>query len=106
VEEVSLMDNSVLENTFTQSSAASVGQINDLMRRLQRRAFLILDSYHIRSRAQMRARLPATIRRLRRQIQKSEKKLQDLETHRPLDEEWQELMNAHRDALDLRSHDA
>lgn len=104
--DVSLMDPTVLTSTFTQSATVSVEQIDRLLRRLQRRAFMILDGPHIKNRAVSRAKIPREIRRLQRQIQMYQKKLADLTTHAPLDDEWTELMNQRRDALRLTAHDA
>jgi hypothetical protein len=106
VDEVSLMDESVLDVDYIQSASADVAQIDSLLRRLHRRAFLILDARHIASRATSRTTLPKTIRRLRRQIQMYTKKLRDLQTHAPLDDEWTELMNQRRAAQRLTAHDA
>jgi hypothetical protein len=100
------MDESVLTTDYVQSAVADVAQIDRLLRRLQQRAFLILDAPHIRSRATSRVSLPRTIRRLQRQIQMYQKKLRDLEAHAPLDDEWLELMNQRRDVQRLTAHDA
>ena len=99
------MDGSVLDGVYTQSSVDSIAQIDSLLRRLRRRAFMFLDSSHISNRARSRTALPKTIRRLRREIQMYEKKLQDLITHQALDDEYMELMSRRRNALRLTSHD-
>lgn len=105
-EDVSLMDGDVLDDVYSQSSVDNIAQIDSLIRRLRRRAFMILDSIHITNREKSRATLPKTIRRLRREIQMYEKKLRDLITHQGLDDEYMELMVRRRIALRLTSHDA
>jgi len=105
-DDVSLMDGDVLDDVYSQSSVDSIAQIDSLIRRLRRRAFMILDSIHITNREKSRATLPKTIRRLRREIQMYEKKLRDLITHQGLDDEYMELMVRRRIALRLTSHDA
>lgn len=90
---------------YAQSSVDNVTHIDALLRRLRRRAFMILNRTCIANREKSRVRLPKTIRRLRREIQMYEKKLADLITHQPLDEEYTELMVRRRIATALTAHD-
>ena len=90
----------------TRQAAVSVDSIETMLSTLEQQAVLELSGDRIRARQQAACRLPKTIRRLKREVVMTERRLKEYTDHALIDDQWCRLMDERRLALRMLAHDA